>query len=128
MALLKYLKLNPKRLPHPSGPISTVVPTSSIAAANEKVKEIVKEENKKERGPCGRSAEYRLVPVILQVIVPPRRKNEEQIDDIRLHAWPTVTLPPATIGKFFPYSCIPYGTVVVVSTYLKTYVFHASER
>ena len=51
MALLKYLKLDPKRLPHPSRPLSTVVPASSIAAANEKVKAIVKEENMKERGP-----------------------------------------------------------------------------
>ena len=50
MALLKYLKLDPKRLPYPSGPLSTIVPTSSIAAANEEVKAIVKEENKKERG------------------------------------------------------------------------------
>ena len=96
MALLKYLKLDPKRLPHPSGPLSTVVPASSIAAANEEVIEIVKEENKKERGPCGRSAEYCLVPVILQVIVPPRRKNEEQINDIRLDTWPTVTSPRTT--------------------------------
>ena len=78
MALLKYLKLDPKRLPHPSGPLSTIVPASSIAAANEEVKEIVKEENKKERDPCGRSAEYRLVPIILQVIVPPRRKMKNK--------------------------------------------------
>ena len=53
MALLKYLKLDPKKkLPHPSGPLSTIVPSSSIAAANEEVKAIVvKGENKKERGP-----------------------------------------------------------------------------
>ena len=43
MALLKYLKLDPKRLPHPSRPLSTVVPSSSIAATNEEVKAIIKE-------------------------------------------------------------------------------------
>ena len=54
MALLKFLKLDPakKGLPHPSGPLSTVIPASSIAAANEKVKKIVTTgENKNERGP-----------------------------------------------------------------------------
>ena len=33
---------------------------------------------------CGRSAEYLLEPVTLQNTVPPRRKNNEQIDDIFL--------------------------------------------
>ena len=54
MALLKFLKLDPtkKRLPHPSEPLSIVIPTSSIAAANEEVKAIVTTaENKNERGP-----------------------------------------------------------------------------
>ena len=59
MALLKFLKLDPakKGLPHPSGPArkwatSTVIPASSIAAANEEVKKIVTTgENKNERGP-----------------------------------------------------------------------------
>ena len=54
MALLKFLKLDPakKGLPHPSGPLSTVIPASSIAAANEEVKKIVTTgENKNERGP-----------------------------------------------------------------------------
>ena len=54
MALLKYLKLDPakKGLPHPSGPFSTIIPTSSIVAANKEVKTIVTTgENKKERGP-----------------------------------------------------------------------------
>ena len=117
MALSKYLKLDPKRLPHPSGPLSTVVPTSSIAAANKEVKAIVKEENEKERGPY-----------------------EEQIDDIRLGTWPTVTSPrtmhyyPKSIlqitfaGKFFPYSCIPYGIVAVVSTYHRLYLKTHSTR
>ena len=41
-----------KGLPHPSGPLSTVIPASSIAAANEEVKKIVTTgENKNERGP-----------------------------------------------------------------------------
>ena len=51
MALFKYLKLDPKWLPHPSRPLSSVFPSSSIAAENEEVKAIVKEGNKKERGP-----------------------------------------------------------------------------
>ena len=41
---LKFLKLDPakKGLPHPSGPLSTIIPTSSsIAAANEEMKTIV---------------------------------------------------------------------------------------
>ena len=40
MALLKFLKLDPakKRFPHSSGPLSTIIPSSSIAAANEEVK------------------------------------------------------------------------------------------
>ena len=53
MALLKFLKLDPakKGLPHPSGPLSTVIPASSIAAANEEVKIVTTGENKNERGP-----------------------------------------------------------------------------
>ena len=53
MALLKFLKLDAKRgLPHPSGPLSTIVPASSIATANEELKAIVTTgESKKERGP-----------------------------------------------------------------------------
>ena len=54
IALLKFLKLDPakKRLPHPSGLLPTIIPTSSIALANEEVKTFVTTgENKKERGP-----------------------------------------------------------------------------
>ena len=54
MALLKFLKLDPtkKGLPHPSEPLSTVIPALSIAAANKEVKKIVTTgENKNERGP-----------------------------------------------------------------------------
>ena len=53
MALLKFLKLDlaKKGLPHPSGSLSTIIPTSSIAAANEKVKTFVTTgENKKMKG------------------------------------------------------------------------------
>jgi len=46
MAFLKYFKLDKKRLPHPSGPLSIIIPSSSIAAANEEVKAIVKEKGK----------------------------------------------------------------------------------
>ena len=65
IALLKYLKLDPakKGLPHPSGQLSTIIPASSIAAANEEVKTIVTAgENKKERGPYVKfSSEAKLV-------------------------------------------------------------------
>ena len=53
MALLKFLKLDPakKRLPHPSGLLSSIIPSSSIATANEEVKTIVTAgEDKKEQG------------------------------------------------------------------------------
>ena len=51
MALLRFLKLDPtkKRLPHPSGPLSTIISSSSIAVANEEVKTIVTAEDKKSR-------------------------------------------------------------------------------
>ena len=50
MALLKFFKLDPKkRLPHPSGPLSTIVPASSTTGANEEVKSIIT--TGKERGP-----------------------------------------------------------------------------
>ena len=39
-------------LPHPSGPLSTIISTLSVATVNEEVKTIVTAgENKKERGP-----------------------------------------------------------------------------
>jgi len=47
MALLKYFKSDKKRLPHPSGPLSIIVPSSSIATANEEVKVIVTGEKRR---------------------------------------------------------------------------------
>ena len=65
MTLLKFLKLDPvkKRLPHPSGPLSTIIPSSSIAAANEEMKMIVTAgEDKKEWGPYVKfSSEAKLI-------------------------------------------------------------------
>ena len=51
--------------------------------------------------PCGRSAEYLLGPVTLHVMVPPRCKNDEQIEEILLGTWPTTTsdLQMATANK-----------------------------
>jgi len=46
MALLKYLKLDKKRFPHPSGLLSIIIPSSSIAAGNKEVKVIVTGEKK----------------------------------------------------------------------------------
>ena len=51
MAPLKFFKLDPakKGLTHPSGPLSTVTSTLSIAEVNEEVEMIRRKENKKER-------------------------------------------------------------------------------
>jgi len=45
MALLKYLQ-HTSALPKPQGPLSRVMPSSSIAAANKEVKRVLDEEGK----------------------------------------------------------------------------------
>ena len=40
MSLLKYFQKNPT-LPKPDGPLSSVVPSSTIAAANKEVKQVL---------------------------------------------------------------------------------------
>ena len=45
MALLRYFQASDNKLPDPRGPLSRVVPASSIASANEKVKSLI--DNKK---------------------------------------------------------------------------------
>ena len=46
MSLLKYFQPSPA-LPKPQGPLSKVMPSSSIAAANEEVKRVLEIEEKK---------------------------------------------------------------------------------
>ena len=57
MSLYRYFSAVDKtsELPDPSGPLSKVVPSSSIEAANSKVSAALKlDQEKKTRGPCGR--------------------------------------------------------------------------
>ena len=59
MALLKYFKpINRSTLPLPSGPLSEIVPSSSIEAANKEVESIVSqvEKSSSENDPEGNSA------------------------------------------------------------------------
>jgi len=50
MALLKYLQRT-STLPKPQGPLSRIMPSSSVAAANEEVKRVLDEEGKKPDNP-----------------------------------------------------------------------------
>ena len=50
MALLKYLQRT-STLPKPQGPLSRIMPSSSVAAANEEVKQVLDEEGKKPDDP-----------------------------------------------------------------------------
>ena len=57
MSLYRYFSAVDKtsKLPDPSGPLSKVVPSSSIEAANSKVFAVLKlDQEKKTRGPYGR--------------------------------------------------------------------------
>ena len=46
MSLLKYFQMANPTLPKPDGPLSTAVPSSSIAAANREVKQLLDKANK----------------------------------------------------------------------------------
>ena len=50
--------------------------------------------------PCGRSEEYLLPPIGVQVIVPPLAKNREQIRDIFLGIWPTTVSSLSTATAY----------------------------
>ena len=50
---------------------------------------------------CGRSEEYLLPPIGVQIIVPPLAKNREQIRDIFFRTWPKMvsSLSTATVYR-----------------------------
>ena len=97
MVLLKFVKfLNQKSsggesssslLPDPNSSLRQIVPSSAIAKANEIVAPVLPSAaNHVERGPYtkltpAKSAEYRRLPVTVQVMHPPHRIKIKQIDD-----------------------------------------------
>ena len=59
MSLYRYFRMN-KNLPHPSGPLSKIVPSSSIEAANAKVSVLLTEPQNPEEKVVGRGPYQKL--------------------------------------------------------------------
>ena len=93
-----------KRLPNLSGPLSTIVPASSITAANEEVKSIIT--TGKERGPYMRFSEEAKLAIARYAA-----KNGVVASNSLCHfasRFPDLKESSVKFLKNFSYSCLPY--------------------